>query len=123
MKSGKIPYNYYLRDYARELRNNPTKAEKILWAHIKKDQLGVRFNRQVPIDKFIVDFYCYSLRFAIEVDGEIHKYQVQYDFERQTKLESEYGITFLRFTNEETIQNLFEAVKTIEAVIDELRNK
>jgi very-short-patch-repair endonuclease len=56
-----------------ELRNNPTKAEIILWEQLKnKDLFGVRFKRQHPIDIFIADFYCHKYKLVIEVDGEIH---------------------------------------------------
>ncbi|NIX59063.1 MAG: DUF559 domain-containing protein, partial [candidate division Zixibacteria bacterium] len=56
-----IPYNPQLKDRARELRKNPTVAEKILWREIRRKQLGYEFHRQVPINQFIVDFYCHEL--------------------------------------------------------------
>jgi len=45
-----IPYEPYLKEYARELRNNSTLAEILLWTEIKGKVLGVEFHRQVPID-------------------------------------------------------------------------
>ena len=63
-----IPYRPHLREYARELRNNPTEEEKILWKHLRKKQiLGYQFHRQVPLLDYIVDFYCHELKLAITV--------------------------------------------------------
>ena len=53
----------------RILRQQPIRAEKILWQKIRMKQLGYRFRRQFGIGKFIVDFYCPKLKFAIELDG------------------------------------------------------
>ncbi len=58
---------------ANQLRKNQTESEKFLWEILKnKQMLGLRFKRQHPIDKFIADFYCHSLKLVIEVDGKIH---------------------------------------------------
>jgi very-short-patch-repair endonuclease len=67
-----IPYNPQLKERARELRKNPTLAEKILWRELRKKQLGYEFHRQIPIDHFVVDFYCHELMLVIEVDGASH---------------------------------------------------
>ncbi len=55
-----IPYNPKLKERARELRNNPTRGEKVLWREIRRKQLGYEFHRQVPLDQFIIDFYCHD---------------------------------------------------------------
>ena len=69
-----------LLEKAKVLRKNMTNAEKILWDRLKDNQvLNIRFRRQHPIDLFIADFYCHSARLAIELDGEIHKSQAEYD--------------------------------------------
>jgi cyclase len=57
---------------AEENRLNPTESEARLWGALRKSQLGLRFKRQHPIDRFIVDFYCHKLRLVIEVDGEYY---------------------------------------------------
>jgi very-short-patch-repair endonuclease len=58
----------------RALRNNATKAERILWEKLKrKGLLGYKFRRQHSVGKFIMDFYCPELQIAIEVDGESHE--------------------------------------------------
>ena len=67
-----IPYNPKLKQFARDLRNNSTLSEVLLWRQIKGQTLKYEFHRQVPIDEFIVDFYCHELKLAIEIDGDSH---------------------------------------------------
>ena len=79
MKRKIIPYNPKLKELARELRNNSTKAEIILWLKLKNKQLyGYDFHRQKPIDNYIVDFFCQELMLAIEVDGYSHQFEDVY---------------------------------------------
>ncbi len=75
MKKRKIiPYNPKLKELARQLRNNSTKSEIILWLKLKGKQVyGYDFHRQKPIDNFILDFFCNELTLAIEVDGYSHE--------------------------------------------------
>lgn len=62
---------------AKLLRNKMTEAETILWEKLKGKQVhGLRFRRQHPINIYIVDFYCHSQKLVIELDGGIHKKQV-----------------------------------------------
>jgi len=73
MKSNNIiPYNPKLKSLARKLRKNSTLAEILVWMNIKGGVLGCEFHRQVPVDEFIVDFYCHELKLAIEIDGYTH---------------------------------------------------
>jgi len=68
-----IPYNPKLKLLARGLHNNSTLAEVLLWNQIKSKKLhDYQFLRQKPLDKYIVDFFCYELMLAIEIDGESH---------------------------------------------------
>ena len=61
------------KDRRKDLRNNPTDAEKYLWYELKKGQLnGKKFRRQQSISKYIVDFYCPEEQLVIELDGEQH---------------------------------------------------
>lgn len=79
-----------------------TIGEALLWKELKQKQMmGFDFDRQRPIDKYIVDFYCKDLKLAIEVDGVTHytEQAVEHDAIRQAKLES-LGISFLRFDDE-----------------------
>ena len=89
-------------------------SEAMLWNELKNNQLGVRFSRQIPIDRFIVDFYCKDLMLAIEIDGITHTYenQPQKDQKRQERLEF-YGITFLRFEDEDVKRNIKSVINEI----------
>lgn len=87
------------------LRKNTTMAEKVLWKKLKDRNLfHVKFRRQHPIERYIVDFYCHELKLVIEVDGEIHGHRehCEYDMSRQSALEN-LGLTVIRFSNHEII--------------------
>ena len=76
-----------------------TLSEVLLWQELKgKQMLGYDFDRQKPIDNYIVDFYCKNLRLAIEIDGQSHEHEevAVYDKKRQKRLE-DLGVRFLRF--------------------------
>jgi very-short-patch-repair endonuclease len=106
----------YLKEFRRELRNNPTKAESKLWTGLRKSQLdGRKFRRQQSIENFIVDFCCPSEKLIIEVDGGIHDNFInnEYDFNRTEQL-NKLGYKVIRFTNEEVYKSLdlvLEAIK------------
>jgi very-short-patch-repair endonuclease len=111
-----IPYKPYLKELARKLRKNMTLGEVILWKHLKGKQMhGYDFDRQRPIDRFIVDFYCKDLKLAIEIDGSSHDSEEaqQRDRERQARLES-LGVRFLRFRDEDVRGRTAEVVAAIE---------
>ena len=76
-----------------------TLAEVLLWQELKgKQMLGYDFDRQRPMNNYIVDFYCKELKLVIEIDGESHQheYRAENDQKRQKLLES-LGVHFLRF--------------------------
>ena len=107
-------YRKDLIEKARKLRKNSTPGEIELWKLVKNKQvLGYQFRRQRPIKNYIIDFYCKELRLAIEIDGSSHDYKVEYDQKRQEKLE-QLGITFLRFSEEDTKENPDYVVMEIE---------
>lgn len=118
-----VPYQPHLKLRARELRKNSTYTEIILWQSIKKKQLGVEFHRQVPIDYFIVDFYCHELKLAIEVDGNIHDVEENKikDEIRQDKLE-DLGVRFLRFRDTDVLNDLEGVLEFIKEQIERLTN-
>lgn len=117
-----IPYNPKLREFARFLRNNSTFPEILLWKEIKNKSLGVKFKRQVPILEYIVDFYCQELKLVIEIDGHIHDFRYVEDKNRQNQMEK-YGLTFIRFSNEEIKTNMFSVVLSLESKIEELKRE
>lgn len=87
------------------LRNHITKAEKYLWQELRKKKIsGFRFRRQFSIKGFVVDFYCMEAKLAIEVDGEYHRFNQEYDQARESIIRA-LGIDFLRFTNEEVLKD------------------
>ena len=114
-----IPYNPKLKQYARYLRNNSTLYEILLWKQIKNKALGIEFHRQVPIDEFIVDFYCHELMLAIEIDGISHDFKYENDLRRQGRLEN-LGVHFIRFNDQEVKNNMFSVLIEIQQKIEEL---
>ena len=118
-----IPYNPKLKEYARKLRKNSTFTEIMLWNYLKGEQMkGFDFDRQRPIDNYIVDFYCKDLQLAIEVDGESHYGNEKADKKRENRL-SKLGVTVLRFDDMEIIYELDEVLKKIERWIEENANE
>jgi len=104
---------------ARELRQRPTEAEKILWQALRQKRLGYRFRRQHPIDRFIADFYCHPLRLIIEVDGGYHNSlsQREHDEDRSYEIMLNYDLKVIRFTNEQVMQDLLQVVARIQLEI------
>ena|ERR1700722_8587816 len=86
---------------ARRLRKTPTPAELQLWRHIRNNQLGHKFRRQVPVGRYIADFACLDLKLIIEVDGETHV-ESKSDVTRTAYLSSK-GFRILRFWNIEVL--------------------
>ena len=78
----------------KDLRNNATKAERILWKYLKNSQLeNTKIRRQYSVDQFVIDSYCPEIKLAIEIDGSSHfdKDQIPYDIERENYIKS-FGI-------------------------------
>ena len=104
---------------SRELRNNPTDAERKLWRAISNCQLnGIRFNRQVPIGPFICDFVARKAKLVIEVDGGQHATATVAD-NRRTQFLRDRGYRVIRFWNNDVLQNI-EGV--VEAILQALAN-
>jgi very-short-patch-repair endonuclease len=105
---------------ARRLRQNLTPAEQMLWQALRNRQLqGLRFRCQHAVETFIVDFYCPEHRLVIEVDGEIHDTQKDYDAARTEKL-SQQGYRVIRFSNQQVLTNINEVLETILAELTNL---
>ncbi|OGB88936.1 hypothetical protein A2625_00360 [candidate division WOR-1 bacterium RIFCSPHIGHO2_01_FULL_53_15] len=104
--------------FARTLRQDQTKAEKIVWELLRKRKFkNLKFRRQHVIEGFVVDFYCHEFRLGIEVDGGIHLKRKDYDRLRQAVIEAE-GIKVVRIQNSEVIGNRKRALKRLEEIID-----
>jgi very-short-patch-repair endonuclease len=111
-----IKYKSYNRSNtpsAREMRKNPTPAEEKMWQDILKHRpWGYKFTRQKPIWSFILDFYCAKLSLAIELDGEVHKKNKEYDKKRTSFLFSKW-ISVIRYWNNEVIKNTDKVYKDL----------
>ena len=103
---------------ASSLRKKQTFAEEILWNYLRTKPLGFKFRRQHPYSCYILDFYCHSLKLAIEVDGSIHNVDEvkENDEIRQKQLQQE-GISFLRFSNNEIKLKQGEVILQIETFL------
>ena len=103
----------YVTALAHEMRVKPTQAEEMLWRFLSNKQLnGVKFRRQFPIDRYIVDFYSHHYNLVNEIDGDIHNNQIEYDSNRTKFIESS-GFTIIRFTNEQVLGNIELVIKQI----------
>ena len=120
-----IPYNPKLKELAKELRNNATKAEVFLWQKIKRKQFyGYDFHRQKPIDNYIVDFFCNELMLGIEIDGYSH--QIVEVFEKDVVKEQKIrslGISLLRFTDRQIYNDMENVLRAIESFITAFEEK
>ncbi len=117
----KVKYHSKLKELARKLRNNSTKSEVILWQYLKgKKMMGCDFHRQKPIDNFIVDFFCNKLNLALELDGYTHTFEeiAEKDTSKQERLK-EFGITVLRFCDEDIMKNTDGVLQVIRCFIED----
>lgn len=92
----------------RELRQNQTETEKIMWEKLRDRRfLNFKFRRQYGIGNYIADFYCSSLKLVIELDGGQHFTEegLEYDKVREEFMKS-LGIKTLRFSNNEIYNNI-----------------
>ena len=100
---------------AKTLRANQTEAEQRLWYHLRAHRfMALKFKRQKPMGRFIVDFVCVERQLIIEIDGGQHAEQSEYDRHRDVWLRSQ-GYTVLRFWNHEVMHQL-------EGVLEQIRN-
>jgi very-short-patch-repair endonuclease len=99
---------------AKSLRSQQTDAEQKLWYHLRAHRyMGLKFKRQKPIGRYIVDFVCPERSLIIELDGGQHTEQMAYDTQRDAWLHGE-GYTVLRFWNNEVMQEM-------EGVLEKIR--
>jgi len=105
---------------ARNLRNNSTLEERRLWNLIKNKKInGLKFRRQFPIDKYVVDFVCIEIKLAIEIDGGQHNepQNIQYDKYR-TKFLNKLGYTVIRFWNNDIYKDIDGVIEEIKRTIE-----
>ena len=120
-----IPYNKYLKELARKLRNDSTLGEVLLWNELKNKQMyGYDFHRQKPLLKYIADFYCHDLDLVIEIDGQYHDHSEVYELDLQREKElAAYDLTIIRFTEQEVRKDMVNVLRTIEGFILDFEEK
>ena len=105
----------YITDLSRENRLKPTMQEEKLWGVISGKKVnGLKFRRQFPIGRYIVDFYNHANRLVIEIDGEINNDNKEYDKNRDAFLAA-HGYKVIRFTN-------YEIDSNVELILEQIRS-
>ena len=108
------------REFARQLRNEPTPAEKRLWHFLRAGKLGVKFRRQAAIGVYIVDYACFSHGLIVKLDGPQHldTAAIEYDRQRTAWLASR-GFRVIRFRNQALDENILQVVEEIQHALKE----
>jgi very-short-patch-repair endonuclease len=108
---------------AKRLRRNQTDAERVLWFHLRDPRLrGLKFKRQVPIDRYIADFCCTEARLVIELDGGQHATRTSEDANR-TRILGAMGYLVLRFWNNDVMQNIDGRLEEILSTLEQHRSE
>lgn len=114
-----ISYKKQLIQLGKNLRNNSTKEEIILWQYLKQKQLGVKFRRQQPIDKYIADFVCFEKKIIIELDGGQHNSSLGIQKDRSRDLFfTNNGYKVIRIWNNEINHNIEGVIRKIQSEIE-----
>jgi len=114
------PYNNNLKQPSRDLRNNMTDAEQLLWQRLRcKQILGLQFYRQKPILNFIVDFYCPAANLVIECDGSQHFAVEGLEADRvRDQALAQLGLKVLRFDNRQILTEIDAVVEQIYCIVN-----
>ncbi len=109
------PYNKNLKQASRDLRNNMTDAEKLLWSRLQNKQiLGLQFYRQKPLLNYIVDFYCPAANLVIECDGSQHFTDNGLEADRiRDEALAQLGLKVFRFDNRQVMRQIDDVVEVI----------
>ena len=110
-------YWHILKQFSKDNRKNQTEEEDALWQSVRNNKLGFKIRRQHAIGTFIADFVCLDRRLVIEVDGEYHLNNKDYDDARTEFLKDE-GFDVIRFTNDEVINNLETVLTKIKSTLE-----
>jgi very-short-patch-repair endonuclease len=106
------------RQFARQMRAQPTDAERVLWQRLRHDiaLAGSHFRRQAVVGPFIVDFASRKAKIVIELDGGQHNWQQASDSSRQRQIEAA-GYRVLRFWNHDVLGNLDGVLTEIQSAL------
>jgi very-short-patch-repair endonuclease len=118
-----LSYNQALTANAKRLRNDMTDAERKLWYQYLHGH-PIRFTRQKIINNCILDFYCSKCRLEVELDGSQHRTVagLAHD-EARSLLLNAYGVTVIRFSNEQVSDHFGEVCHQIDQQIKNLLNR
>ncbi|MEO1164164.1 MAG: DUF559 domain-containing protein, partial [Chloroflexota bacterium] len=114
----RIPQYRKTKLLAKRMRKKPTPAEQTLWHYLRKKKLGIKFRRQMPLGPFIADFYSSYTKIIIEVDGDSHTTQQEYDAMRTAYL-TYLGCTVLRVTNQQIHDDIEAVLAKIQSTVSE----
>ena len=115
-----LPQNSKLKQYARELRKAGSLPEALLWKEIKGKQInGLDFDRQHVIGNYIVDFFCPTINFVIEIDDKTHDFKGNYDIKRDKYLQS-LGLKVMHIPASDVLQDPCVVVQWIKNYIDDI---
>lgn len=112
-----------LFENAKKLREAMTPAELLLWEELRTNKLkGFRFKAQHPISYFIADFYCHAAKLVVELDGSVHDSSDQQEYDNnRTYILEEFGLTVIRFRNEEVIGNKENVLRKIAEFLSNIK--
>ena len=106
------------RDFARQLRNRPTEAEKRLWYFLRAERLGVKFRRQAAIGAYVVDFVRFAHKLIVELDGPQHmEADARAHDARRTAWLASRGFHVIRFRNPELDEDIRGVVERIKGLL------
>ncbi|WP_296611479.1 endonuclease domain-containing protein [Sphingomonas sp.] len=105
-------------EFQRRVRHEPTEPEKKLWSALRNRQIAdAKIRKQTWLCGYLVDFYCAAAKLVIEVDGDTHAHQQDYDERRTARLESE-GFRVIRFSNDDVVRNPDGVVACVREALD-----
>ena len=101
---------------ARALRQRMTPPEEKMWQLLRNSQFhNLKFRRQHPIRRFIVDFYCHEHKLVVEIDGSIHNSEIQKERdENRTFMIEELGLKVIRFENQKVMNDISTVLAELE---------
>ena len=112
-----LPYNASLKSRAKALRKAGNFSEVVFWKEVRnKSFWNIDFDRQRIIGNYIVDFYVKALGLVVEIDGEIHNFQEEYDEKREMFLK-ELGLKVFRISTTKMLFDTENVMKELEQFI------
>ena len=112
-----LPYNVSLKSRAKALRKAGNFSEVVFWKEVRnKSFWNIDFDRQRIIGNYIVDFYVKALGLVVEIDGEIHNFQEEYDEKREMYLK-ELGLKIFRISTTKMLFDTENVMKDLEQFI------